>query len=192
MSLKRINEALGYYNKGIRCLQTGQFAEAITQLRIATHLNPGNPDAFAALCLAAHEAESDDLLFHTSLMNLLDFPDGPAISRGMAINSYQIGFYLEAILYALKSQVICPNDVLSTYILGRSYLAARMFEEAKRSLRRAFELAPDFTVVRSLLNWLVTYLSVPELDRIPIVDLPGVPLHKYPRPREKQPIQRQR
>src|SRR5882724_9580135 len=180
MSLKRTNEALGYYNKGICCLQTGQFEEAITQLRIATHLNPENPDALAALCLAAHEAESDDLLFHTSLMTLLDFPDSPAISRGMAINSYQIGFYPEAIVYALKSQVICPNDVLSAYILGRSYLAAQMFEEAKSSLRRALELEPDFAVVRSILNWLVTYLSVSELDRIPIVDTPGVPLHKYP------------
>lgn len=180
MSLKRINEALGYYNKGIRCLKSGQFAEAITQLRIVTHLNPENPDAFAALCLAAHEAESDDLLFHTSFMNLLDFPYGPAISRGMAINSYQIGFYLEAIVYALKSQVICPNDVLSIYILGRSYLALQMFEEAKRSLRRALELEPDFAIVRSLLNWLATYLSVPELDRISIEDTPGVPLHNYP------------
>lgn len=178
ISLNRINESISYYDEGIRCLETGQFGEAITQLRISTYLNTENPDAFAALCLAAHEAELDDLLFHTSIMKLLALPDGPAISRAMAIDSYQSGFCLEAIVYALKSLDTCPNNVLSIYILGRSYLAAQMFEEAERSLRRALKLEPDFAVVQSLLDRLVSYLSLPE--RIPLLDTPCVPMHRSP------------
>lgn len=180
MSLNRINEALGHYDKGVRCLQAGQFADAITQLRISTLLIPENPDAFAALCLAAHEAESDDLLFHTSMTKLLVLTDGPAILRAMAIDSYQRGFCPEAIAYASRPLITTPNDVLSIYILGRSYLAAQMFGEAKRALRRALQLEPDFAVVESLLDWLVIYLSVPECERIPLVNTPVVPMHSYP------------
>ena len=71
---------------------------------------------------------------------------------------------LDAIVYAARSVLIAPNDVISIYVLGRSYLAARMYEEATRSFRRALELEPDFAIARSRLNSLSTRLPEASLE----------------------------
>ena len=180
MGFNRRNEALSCYDRGIHCLRIGQFAEAVIQLKLSTYLDNENPDAFVALCLAAHEAELDDPLFHMALVRLLALRDGPALPRGIAIHDYQRGFYIDAITYASRSIDIYPRSPLSFYALGRSYLAQQMFEESTRSFRRALELDPDFAVVQKLYRWLLTYVSLPENERHQLLDTPGTPMHSYP------------
>lgn len=180
MSFKRSNEALSYYDEGIRCLRIGQFAEAVIQLKLSTYLDNENPDALVALCLAAHEVELDDPLFHMSLSRLLVLPDGPALPLGIAIQDYRRGFYTDAIAYASRSLNRYSRSSLSLYVLGRAYLAEQMFEESKSSFRRALELDPDFAVVQKLYRWLLTYLSFPENERHQTLEIPGTPMHCYP------------
>jgi tetratricopeptide (TPR) repeat protein len=108
--------------------------------------------ALAALCLAIDEAQAEDSTFDASMAKLWSLPDGAAFQRALAIDCYRCGLYLDAIVYAVRSVLIAPDNVLSIYVLGRSYLAARMYEEAKTSFRRALELEPDFRIARSRLN----------------------------------------
>jgi tetratricopeptide (TPR) repeat protein len=179
MTVSKVTKAANFCSEGIRNLRVGQFVEAITMLQISTNLNAENPDAFAALCLAAHEDSQHDLLYAS--MKLLDLPDRAAIQRATAVNYYDSGFYLEAITCALESLTIRPEDALGNYILGRSYLALQMFGEAERVLQRTIELAPDFKVVESHLTWLKTYLSIPERERIPLLKTNHpVPMHRHP------------
>lgn len=154
------SKAICYYKNGLRCLKLGDFAEAIAQLRTAAELCSEDEEAFAALCLAADEAESDDSTFDVLMTRVWTVPDGAAFLRVLAIDSCRRGLYLDAIVYALQSVLIAPNNVLSIYVLGRSYLAARNFESAKRSFRRALELEPDFAIARSKLNLVSTRLSM--------------------------------
>src|SRR5256885_6227355 len=111
MIFDRTSQAADFYNDGIRCLRLGQFAEAITMLQISTNLNAENPDAFAALCLAAHEDSQHDLLY-ASIMRLFELPDRAAVQRATAVNYYDSGVYLEAITCALESLTICPDEAL--------------------------------------------------------------------------------
>jgi len=150
--LNGTNKATGYYNKGLRCLKTADFAEAIAQLRTAAEPYWGDEDTLAALCLAIDEAEAEDSTFDASMARLWSLPDGAAFQRALAIDCYRCGLYLDAIVYALRSVLIAPDDVISIYVLARSYLAAGMYEEAKTSFRRALELEPDFRIARSRLN----------------------------------------
>lgn len=123
---------------------------------------------------------------------MVDIEDQCAIPQILAVSSYQRGCYLDAILYSLRSLASSPNNVLSIYVLGRSYLAAHMFEESKRSLRRVLELDPDFAVVQDLLKWLLNYLSLPERERSQILDTPGTPctaIHRLGTHPEKITIQ---
>jgi hypothetical protein len=73
------------------------------------------------------------------------------------------GLYLDAIVDAVRSVLIAPDERHSIYVLGRSYLAARMSEEAKISFLRALELEPDFAIARSRLNSLSTCLPINRL-----------------------------
>jgi tetratricopeptide (TPR) repeat protein len=157
---KTTSTTAAYYNKGLGCLKMGDFAEAIAQLRTAAEPYWGDEDTLAALCLAIDEAETEDSTFDASMAKLWSLPDGAAFQRALAIDCYRCGLFLDAIVYAARSVVIAPNDVVSIYVLGRSYLAAGMYEEAKRSFRRALELEPDFAIARSKLNSLSTSLSV--------------------------------
>jgi Flp pilus assembly protein TadD len=61
--LNTTDRATGNYNRGLRCLKTGDFAEAITQLRTAAELCSEDEETFAALCLAVDESESEDSTF---------------------------------------------------------------------------------------------------------------------------------
>lgn len=191
MKLNRVDKAISFYNEGMRLLMEGQFGEAITALRISTDLDGQNSRALAALCLAAHE-EGEHGLLYASIMKLLDLSDRSSAQRATAVSYYDGGFYLEAVTCALESLTICPDDALTNYILGRSYLALHMFGEAERALRRALVIAPDFAVVESLLLWLETYLSVPERERVPLLtNARRVPMHCYPldvREMEKYPF----
>ena len=180
MISKKERKAEELYKEGMRCLLAGQFADAVMLLDISTRLFAESADAFAALCLAAHEEGRHDLL-HNSLMKLLDLPDRAAIQRGVAVSYYDGGFYEEAIISVLESISLSPHHSLSNYILGRSYLALQMFGEAERVFQQALKLEPDFTVVQFLLSWLRSYLSSPESEREPLLtNAPRVPMHKYP------------
>jgi tetratricopeptide (TPR) repeat protein len=191
MTFDRSRQAAEFYSDGARYLRIGLFAEAITMLQISTDLHPENADAFAALCLAAHEDSQHDLLY-ASMVKVLDLSDRAAVQRATAVNYYDGGFYLEAVTCALESLVVRPDEALGNYILGRSYLALQMFTEAERVLGRALELAPDFKVVESHLMWLKTYLSVPEHKRILLLNIARhVPMHQHPldvREMEKYPF----
>lgn len=158
--LNRTNRATGHYNMGLRCLKMGDFADAIAQLRTASELYSEDEETFAALCLAVDESESEDSTFDGLMVRLWSLPDGAAFQLVWAIDSRRRGLYLDAIVYVLRSVLIAPNNVSSIYVLGRSYLAARMFESATRSFRRALELAPDFAIARSKLDSLSTCLPV--------------------------------
>jgi tetratricopeptide (TPR) repeat protein len=158
--LKTMGTTAAYYNKGLSCLKMGDFAEAITQLRIAAEPYWGDEETLAALCLAIDEAQAEDSAFDASMAKLWSLPDGAAFQRALAIDCYRCGLYLDAIVYAVRSVLIAPENVLSIYVLGRSYLAARMYEEAKRSFRRALELEPDFLIAHSKLHSLSTCLPV--------------------------------
>lgn len=125
--LKTTSTTAAYYNQGLSCLKMGDFAEAITQLRSAAEPYWGDEDTLAALCLAIDETEAEDSTLDASMAKLWSLPDGAAFQRALAIDCYRDG-------------------------LGRSYLAARMYEEAKTSFRRALELEPDFRIARSRLN----------------------------------------
>jgi tetratricopeptide (TPR) repeat protein len=149
---KTTSTTAAYYNKGLGCLKLGDFAEAITQLKSAAEPYWGDGDTLAALCLAIDEAEAKDSTFDASMAKLWSLPDGAAFQRALAIDSYRCGLYLDAIVYALRSVLIAPDDVISIYVLARSYLAAGLYEEAKTSFRRALELEPDFRIARSRLN----------------------------------------
>jgi tetratricopeptide (TPR) repeat protein len=180
MKFNRIERASDLYNEAVCHLRAGEFAEAITMLQILTNLNAENPEALATLCLAAHEDSQHDLLY-ASMLKLLDLPDRAAVQRAMAVNYYDSGFYLEAITCALESLTIRPNEALGNYILGRSYLALHMFVEAERVLGRALDLTPDFKAVESHLIWLKSYLSIPEHERIPLLNTDHpVPMHQHP------------
>ena len=158
--LKTTSTTAAYYNKGLSCLKMGDFAEAIAQLRTAAEPYWGDEETLAALCLAIDEAEAEDSTFDASMAKLWSLPDGAAFQRALAIDCYRCGLYLDAIVYAVRSVLIAPDDVISIYVLGRSYLAARMYEEAKTSFRRALELEPDFAIARYRLNSLSTSSSV--------------------------------
>lgn len=103
------------------------------------------------LCLAIDEAEAEDSTFDASMARLWSLPDGAAFQPALAIDCYRDGLYLDAIVYAIRS-VLIPNSVLSIFVLGRSYLAARMYEDAKISFVRVLKLQPDFAIARSGLN----------------------------------------
>lgn len=156
--LKTTSTTAAYYNKGLSCLKMGDFAEAITQLRTAAEPYWGDEETLAALCLAIDEVQAEDSAFDASMAKLWSLQDGAAFQRALAIDCYRCELYLDAIVYAVRSVLIAPNDVVSIYVLGRSYLAARMYEEATRSFRRALELEPDFAIARSRLNSLSTDL----------------------------------
>jgi hypothetical protein len=49
---KTTSKATACYNKGLRCLTKGDFAEAIAQLRTAAQAYWGDEETLAALCLA--------------------------------------------------------------------------------------------------------------------------------------------
>jgi tetratricopeptide (TPR) repeat protein len=158
----------------------GRFAEAITILRLVIGMDPKHADAHAALCVAAHEEGEHDLI-HISTMQLFDLPNRGAIQRAEAVGYYDSGFYEEAVATISESIQLCPHEALGYYILGRSQLALFSFNEAQASFLKACELAPDFAVVRSLLTWLTTYLSIGESERMPLlVNTPRVPLHQPP------------
>jgi len=150
--LKTTSTTAAYYNQALSCLKMGDFAEAIAQLRTAAEPYWGDEDTLAALCLAIDEAEAEDSTFDASMARLWSLPDGAAFQRALAIDRYRCGLYLDAIVYSVRSVLIAPDDVISIYVLGRSYLAAKMYEEAKTSFRRALELEPDFRIARSRLN----------------------------------------
>lgn len=157
---KTTSRATSHYNRGLRCLKIGDFAEAITHLRTAAEVHSEDEETLAALCLAIDESEAEDSTFDASIAKLWSLPDSAAFQRALAIDSYRCGLYLDAIVYAVRSVLIAPDDVISIYVLGRSYLAARMYQEAKISFLRALELEPDFAIARSRLNSLSTCLSV--------------------------------
>ena len=150
--LKTTSTTAACYNKGLGSLKMGHFAEAIMQLRTAAEPYWGDEETLAALCLAIDEAQAEDSAFDASMAKLWSLPDGAAFQRALAIDCHRCGLYLDAIVYALRSVLIAPDDVISIYVLARSYLAAGMFEEAKTSFRRALELEPDFRIARSRLN----------------------------------------
>jgi tetratricopeptide (TPR) repeat protein len=180
MSLKRIEQADAFYQEGVRGLRAGKFAEAVTLLRLAIGIDPEHADAHPALCLAAHEAGEHDLLQITAI-KLLDLPNKGARERAAAVSHYDCGFYEDAITAIEESIQLYPNEALSYYILGRSQLALFKFKEAQASFLKAYELASDFAVARSLLTWLATYLSVDESERIPLLmNVPRVPMHQPP------------
>lgn len=149
---KPTNSANAYYKKGLHCLKRGDFAEAITQLRTAAERSAQDEETLADLCLAIDEAEAEGSAFDASMAKLWSLPDGAAFQRALAIDCHRCGLYLDAIVYALRSVLIAPDDVISIYVPARSYLAAGMYEEAKTSFRRALELEPDFRIARSRLN----------------------------------------
>lgn len=149
---KATSRATACYKKGLRCLKLGDFAEAITQLRTASEECSEDEEIFALLCLAIEEAEAEDSTFDSSMARLWSLPDGAAFQRALAIDCFRGGLYIDAIVYAIRSVLIAPDNVFSIYVLGRSYLAARMYKEAKKSFRRAIELEPDFAIARSRLN----------------------------------------
>lgn len=111
-----------------------------------------------ALCLAIDEGRAEDSTFEASMAKLWSLPDSAAFQPALSIDCYRCGLYLDAIVCAVRSVLIAPDDVISIYVLGRSYLAARMYEEAKISFLRALELEPDFAIARSRLNSLSTCL----------------------------------
>jgi hypothetical protein len=73
-----MREAISCYNEGIRCLKTGDFSEAVAQLRTAAELCSEDEETFAALCLAVDEAESEDSTLDGLMVRLWSFPDGAA------------------------------------------------------------------------------------------------------------------
>jgi tetratricopeptide (TPR) repeat protein len=180
MTIERTHKTAGFYDKGVRCVRVGQFAEAVTILRLAVGIDPENADAHAALCLAAHEEGEHDLI-QISTMTLFDLPDKGARQRALAVSYYDGGFYTDAIKAIEESIYHSPLEALGYYILGRSQLALFNFKEAQASFLKACELSPDFAVVRALLTWLTSYLSVDESERMPLlVNMPRVPLHQPP------------
>jgi hypothetical protein len=72
---------------------------------------------------AIDEAEAEDSTFDASMAKLWSFPEGAAFQQALAIDCYRCGRYLNAIVYALRSVCIAPDNVISIYVLGRSYLA---------------------------------------------------------------------
>ena len=131
--LKTTSTTAASYNRGLSCLKMGDFAEAITQLRTAIEPYWGDEETLAALCLAIDEAEAEDSTFDEAMAKLWSLPDGAAFQRALAIDCYRCGLYLDAIVYAIRSVLIAPDNVLSINVLGRSYLAARMYDQAKTS-----------------------------------------------------------
>lgn len=181
MSLNKANTTAELYDEGVRSLMAGRFAEAAAFLEGSLSRGGANPDALAALCLAAHEEGRHGLL-HSSIMRLLELDEAEAaIRRATAVDLYDGGFYMEAVVSALESLVISPEDPLGCYVLGRSYLALHMLSEAERSLRRALRSAPDFAVARSLLCWIDDYKSAPETRRPRLLEhAPRVRMHEPP------------
>ncbi len=180
MDLNGAKNVASLYEEGIQLLIAGKFAEAITLLRLAIGIDPEHPNAHAALCLAAHEEGEHDLLY-VSTIKLFDLPNRGAMQRAVAVSYYDSGFYEEAVAAICESIKLCPQEALGFYILGRSQLALFKFKEARASFLKAYELAPDFAVVKSLLTWLTTYLSVDESERLPLlVNTPRVRLHQPP------------
>ena len=161
--LNKTNSATDCYNKGLLFLKTGDFAEAIAQLRTAAELCSEDEETFAALCLAVDESESEDSTFDGLMVRLWTLPDGAAFQQALAIDFGRRRIHLDAIVFCLQFVLISPDNVLSIYVLGRSYLAARNFESAKRSFRRALELEPDFAIARSKLNSSSTSLPVTQV-----------------------------
>lgn len=160
--LKTTSTTAAYYNRGLRCLKIGDFAEAIAQLKTAAEPYWGDEETLAALCLAIDEAEAEDSTFDDSMAKLWSLPDGAAFQR--AWRSTATGAdYISTLLFTLYDPFLSHlMTSISIYVLGRSYLAAGMYEEAKTSFRRALELEPDFRIARSRLNSLSTYLPSPD------------------------------
>ncbi len=180
MIFSTMNKAREIFEQAMCSLRGGKFVEAITVLRLVISIDPQHADAHAALCVAAHEEGEHDLIY-TSTMKLFDLPERAAIHRAVAVSYYDSGCYKEAVNTICESIQLCPDEALNYYILGRSQLALFELKEARESLLKACNLAPDFAVVKSLLTWLDKYLSIEEGERLPLlVNMPCVPMHRPP------------
>jgi hypothetical protein len=66
----------------------------------------------------------DRELFDASIARLWSLPEGAAFQRALAIDCYRCGLYLDAIVYALRSVLIAPDDVLK-HLCSWPFLSGR-------------------------------------------------------------------
>jgi tetratricopeptide (TPR) repeat protein len=140
------------YLKAVRLIKSGGFSDAIAELIKCTDLDPNNDERFAAQCLAAYEAELYDSTFEIAMDQLWKLSCGSAFKRALALDCCRQGLSAEAIVYALESVFLDPEDALSIYVLGLSYMAAKNYSFAESCFRRVLKSDPDFIIARSKLE----------------------------------------
>ena len=161
-----------YYNMGYIKAAQGRFEEAIMAFRRATLINQAFAQAFqkmgeayarmgrteeARRCLQrATEIfmeKNMDAEAEKAYLRVLDInPKTPNIFNSLGIVYRRQGRFKDSAAMYRKALKVTPDDERILYNLARSYLSARMLEQAAEALNQALRKNPDFVEARNLLQ----------------------------------------
>ena len=109
-----------------------------------------------ASLITTHSDDPESLARATAIARRLKDSDVPAFQDTYGWIAHRNGNYDEALTYLEPAAAGLPNDALTQFHLGMTYLALSRTEDARRQLTRALEIAgdsplPQFEVTRNTL-----------------------------------------
>lgn len=123
--------------------KSGRTQEAYNALRLATHLNPKNEDAYVELCEMALDKDDYDLGLQIAGIGLSNLPRSGRLYLQRGVMQAMKGQFGEAEKDFARASELDPNEVLPDVALGLVAMQTGNLDGAVRNLRRAVAQHPD-------------------------------------------------
>ncbi|PYV28167.1 MAG: hypothetical protein DMG24_02725 [Acidobacteria bacterium] len=124
-------------------LKNGQPQEAYNALRLATHLDPKNEDAYVDLCGIALDRDNYDLGLEIAAIGLAHLPNSERLYLQRGVMRAMKGEFAEAEQDFATSFKLAPQEFLPPVSLGLISMQMGHLEQAVNGLRQTVSQHPD-------------------------------------------------
>ena len=141
-----------YVGMALVCLDRGDEQEAIKQLERAIEISPRHSEALLILESSYAQAGEDEKALEAAkkAYKIKPYDYTVLISIGTAYS--RMGYLREGATYYLEATQLYPEKPLAFYDLGKVFLAGGEEGQARRWLRKAIMLDPEFKAAEKLLR----------------------------------------
>ena len=123
--------------------KNGQTQEAYNALRLATHLDPKNEDAYVDLCEIALDRENYDLGVEIAEVGLKNLPQSERLYVQRGVMRAMKGQFEDAEKDFIRASELAPGEVLPDVALGLIAMQMGQLEKSVQELRRATKRHPE-------------------------------------------------
>lgn len=123
--------------------KNGQTQEAYNALRLATHLDPRNEDAYVDLCEIALDRENYDLGVEIADVGLKNLPQSERLYVQRGVMRAMKGQFEDAEKDFTRASELAPGEVLPDVALGLIAMQMGQLDKSVQELRRATARHPE-------------------------------------------------